>query len=209
MKLLLVGATGLVGRHVLDMALVDARVENVVALTRRPLPDQPKLLAPAVDFERLPDDADWWRADATICALGTTMRVAGSKDAFRRVDHDYPLAVARLARQHGTPTFVLNSAMGADPSSRFFYNRVKGELERDLAKLGFQSLTLVRPGLIGGKRDEPRPAEQVASLVLGVLNPILPRGLRSNPAKTIARAMLDAAVAARPGRHVVVSAELT
>jgi hypothetical protein len=82
-------------------------------------------------------------------------------------------------------------------------------LEQDLAKLGFQSLTLVRPGLIGGKRDEPRPAEQVASFVLGVLNPILPRGLRINPAKTIARAMLDAAVAARPGRHVMVSAELT
>ena len=94
-------------------------------------------------------------------------------------------------------------------ASRFFYNRVKGELEQDLAKVGFRSLTFVRPGLIGGKRDEPRPAEQVASLVLGVLNPILPRGLRINPAKTIAQAMLDAAVAARPGRYVVVSAELT
>src|SRR3954454_8412844 len=99
MKLLLVGATGLVGRQVLDLALADARVEAVVAPTRRPLPDQPKLLAPAVDFARLPEDADWWRADATICALGTTMRVAGSKDAFRRVDYDYPLAGARIARE--------------------------------------------------------------------------------------------------------------
>src|SRR5215212_11248978 len=209
MKLLLVGATGLVGRHVLDVALADARVEAVVAPTRRPLPDHPKLLAPAVDFERLPEDADWWRADAVICALGTTMRVAGSKERFRRVDHDYPLTVARLAKQHGTPTFVLNSAMGADPSSRFFYNRMKGELEQDLAKLGFQSLTLVRAGLIGGKRDKPRPAEQGASLVLGVLHPVLPRSLRINPAKTIAQAMLDAAVAACPGQHIVVSAELT
>jgi uncharacterized protein YbjT (DUF2867 family) len=171
--------------------------------------DHPKLLAPTVDFERLPEDAAWWRADAAICALGTTMRAAGSKDAFRRVDHGYALAVARLAKQHGTPAFVLNSAMGADPSSRFFYNRVKGELERDLATLGFRSLTVVRPGLIGGKRDETRPAEQVAALVLGVLNPILPRGLRINPANAIARAMLAAAIAARPGRHLVSSAELT
>jgi len=209
MKLLLVGSTGLVGRHVLDLALADARINAVIAPVRRTLPDHPKLLAPTVDFEHLPEDADWWRADAVICALGTTMRVAGSKEQFRRVDHDYPLNVARLARQYGTPTFVLNSAVGADPSSRFFYNRVKGELEQDLAKLGFHSLTFVRPGLIGGKRDEPRPAEQVASLVLGVLHPILPRSLRINPAKTIAKAMLDAAAAARPGRHIVVSAELT
>ena len=209
MKLLLAGATGLVGRHVLELALADARVEAVVAPVRRPLLDHPKLLAPTVDFERLPEDAAWWRADAAICALGTTMRAAGSKDAFRRVDHGYALAVARLAKQHGTPAFVLNSAMGADPSSRFFYNRVKGELERDLATLGFRSLTVVRPGLIGGKRDETRPAEQVAALVLGVLNPILPRGLRINPANAIARAMLAAAIAARPGRHLVSSAELT
>ena len=209
MKLLLAGATGLVGRHVLDLALADARVEAVVAPVRRPLLDHPKLLAPTVDFEHLPEDAAWWRADAAICALGTTMRAAGSKDAFRRVDHGYALAVARRVKQHGTPAFVLNSAMGADPSSRFFYNRVKGELERNLATLGFRSLTLVRPGLIGGKRDETRPAEQVAALVLGVLNPILPRGLRINPANAIARAMLAAAIAARPGRHLVSSAELT
>jgi uncharacterized protein YbjT (DUF2867 family) len=209
MRLLLVGATGLVGRQVLDLALADARIDTVVAPARRTLLNHPKLLAPTVDFEHLPENADWWRADAVICALGTTMRAAGSQDAFHRVDHDYPLAVARLARQHGVPTFVLNSAMGADPSSRLFYNRVKGELERDLATLGFRSLTFVRPGLIGGKRNEARPAEQVASLVLRVLHPVLPRRLRINPARTIAQAMLEAAIVARPGRHIVASAELT
>jgi uncharacterized protein YbjT (DUF2867 family) len=208
MKLLLVGSTGLVGRHVLDLALADKRVNAVVAPARRRLPDHLKLLAPNVDFERLPEDADWWRADAVICTLGTTMRMAGSKEAFRRVDHDYPLAVARLARHHGTPTFVLNSAMGANPSSRFFYNRVKGELEQDLATLGFRSLTFVRPGLIGGKREDVRPAERVALLALGFLHPILPRRLRINPGRTIAQALVDAAVVARSGRHIVGSAEL-
>src|SRR4051794_9111237 len=110
-----VGGTGLVGRHVVELALADARINAVVAPVRRPLPANPKLLAPIMDFERLPEDADWCRADAVICALGTTMRTAGSQRAFRRVDHDYPLAVARLARRRGTPTFVLNSALGCGP----------------------------------------------------------------------------------------------
>lgn len=209
MKLLIVGSTGLVGRHVLDLALADGRIDAVVAPVRHNVASHPKLFAPTVDFERLPNDVDWWRADAVICALGTTMRAAGSQEAFRRVDHDYALAVAELARQHGTRTFVLNSAIGADPPSRFFYNRVKGELERDLATLDFESLTFVRPGLIGGRRDERRPAERIASIVLRILHPVLPRRLRINPAVRIAQALIDAAIAARPGTHIVGSAELT
>jgi len=209
MKLLLVGSTGLVGRRVLDLALADERIDAVVTPVRHGVTSHPKLLAPTVDFEHLPNDEDWWQVDAVICTLGTTMRVAGSQEAFRRVDHDYVLAIARLAQQHGASTFALNSAMGANPSSRFFYNRVKGELERDLATLNFQSLTFVRPGLIGGKREETRPAERIAAIVLGALQPILPRRLRINPADRIAQALFDAAIAARPGTHIVGSAELT
>ena len=209
MKLLLVGSTGLVGRHVLDLALADCRIDAVVAPVRHNVANHPKLLAPTVDFECLPNDVDWWRVDAVICALGTTMRAAGSQETFRRVDHDYALAVAGLARQHGTPTFALNSAIGADSSSRFFYHRVKGELERDLATLDFKSLTFVRPGLIGGTRDETRPAERIASIVLGTLHPILPPRLRINPAERIAQALIDAAITACPGTHIVGSAELT
>ena len=119
----------------------------------------------------------------------------GGNEVRIRVDHDYALTVAGLARRNGTPTFVLNSAIGAHPSSRFFYNRVKGELERDLAKLDFESLTFVRPGLIGGRRDERRPAERIASIVLRILHPILPRRLRINPAERIAQALIDAAIA--------------
>lgn len=208
MKLLLVGATGLVGRNVLDRALADPRIYGIVAPVRHRLPEHPKLIAPIVNFEHLPEGAEWWRVDAVICTLGTTMKTAGSQEAFRRVDHDYPLAVARLARQHGTPTFVLNSAMGANVSSRFFYNRVKGEVERDLATIGFQSMTFVRPGLIGGKRDEFRLGEKLASVALGILEPVLPRRLRINPATNIAQALVEAAVVPRPGVHVVTSAEL-
>ncbi|MBB1592975.1 oxidoreductase [Achromobacter sp. UMC46] len=209
MKLLLIGSTGLVGRHVLDLALADPRVAEVVSLARRALPAHAKLQTPEADFEHLPQDADWWRADAVICTLGTTLRAAGSEAAFRKVDHDYPVAVARLARQHGTPAYVLNSAIGADASSRFFYNRVKGEVERDLASLGFASLTVVRPGLIGGRRAEFRLGERAAIGALTLLGPLLPRRWRINPASTIAQAMLDAAIDARPGMHVVTSDQLT
>ncbi|MEK7988736.1 NAD-dependent epimerase/dehydratase family protein, partial [Burkholderia contaminans] len=190
MKLLLVGATGLVGRHVLEVALADARVDQVIVLARRPLSPHPKMRALEVDFDHLPDTADWWHADAVICTLGTTMRAAGSQAAFRRVDHDYPLAVARLAHRYGTPAYVLNSALGADPASRIFYNRVKGEVEQALAGVGFASLTYVRPGLIGGSRDEFRFGERLLVSVLNVARPVLPAKWRVNPASRIARAML-------------------
>lgn len=209
MKLLLVGATGLVGSHVLRLALADDRIDGVVAPSRQELPGHPKLQAPVVDFEQLPEDAPWWRADAIICTLGTTMSKAGSKDAFRRVDHDYPLLAARLAGQHGTPAYVLNSALGADASSRIFYNRVKGELEHDLETLGFSSLTHVRPGLIGGDRQEVRAGERASASVLAWLGPFLPRRWRLNPAPKIAQVLLDAAIRRLPGVHVITSERMS
>lgn len=210
MKLLLAGASGLVGSHLLRLALADARITQVSAPVRRALPvSHPKLFAPVVDYDALPEDAGWWQADAVVCALGTTMKAAGCETAFRRVDHDYPLAVARCARAHGTATYVLNSATGADVQSHFFYNRVKGELEQALAGMGFTSLSFARPGLIGGERRESRPAEHAAMLALTALGPLLPRRWRICPAQAIAQAMLDAAVHARPGLHILPAETLT
>src|SRR5690606_14230721 len=143
---------------------------------------------PQIDFDDLPADAIWWQTDAVVCTLGTTMRAAGSPAAFRRVDYDYPMAVARLARAHGTPTYVLNSAIGANPASRIFYNRVKGELERDLAEVGFDSLTHVRPGVIGGQREEFRLGERAMVQGLRLMGPLMPRRWRLNPAQCIAQA---------------------
>ena len=208
MKLVLLGATGLVGSHVLQQALADGRITAVVAPGRRALPPHEKLVAPVLDLEALPDDPGLWRADAVICALGTTMKQAGSREAFRRVDHAFPLAAARLAHRHGTPTFVLNSAMGADPRSRFFYNRVKGDVEQALAAVGFRSLTFVRPGLIGGHRRETRPGERLGLVLLGRLDRILPQAWRINPAEHIASALLAAARSGRAGTHVIGSSEL-
>ncbi len=202
---MLVGATGLVGGAVLQQALADARVTRIVAPTRRELPPHPKLENPVVDFEHLPADAAWWSVDAAICTLGSTMRKAGSQEAFRRVDHDFPLAVARLSRQHGARAFALNSATGADPGSRFFYNRVKGEVEDALREIGFPSLTIVRPALIGGDRSEFRPAEFIAMRLLRLAQLVLPRRYRVVPHERIARALLEAAITAAPGECIIES----
>ncbi len=202
---LLVGATGLVGAAVLRQAQDDARVIRIVAPTRRKLPPHPKLENPVVDFQHLTADAAWWAVDSVICTLGTTIRKAGSQDAFRRVDHDYPLPVARLARQRSAQAFALNSATGADRGSRFFYNRVKGEVEEALRAVEFPSLTIVRPALIGGERDEFRLAEFVAMRVLRLADPLLPRRYRIVPHERIARVLLEAAVTAPRGEHIIES----
>lgn len=208
MHLLLLGATGLVGSHVLNLALADPRVSAVTAPTRRPLPERAGLSAPVVDFDNLPQDPSLWAVDAVICALGTTLKTAGSRERFRQIDHDYPLEIARLTKAHGAQTFVLNSAKGADVKSLFFYNRVKGETERDILQLGFKRTVLVRPGLIDGPRQELRPMEHWAGRVLSILDPILPASIKPNPPHAIARAMLDAAVSATSGVTIVPSQAL-
>ena len=209
MRVMLLGATGLVGGQVLALLLEDPRCTELVAPSRRPLPvTAPKLDNPVLDLEHLPGTAPWWAVDAVICALGSTMAQAGSRDAFKRIDHDYPLTFAGQAHAHGAGTFVLNSAAGADAGSRIFYNRVKGALEQDLRGLEFDSLTLVRPGLIGGQRAHKRTGEHLALQVLGALGPLLPRGWRINPAGNIAAALVDAALEPLPGEHVVSAAQL-
>jgi uncharacterized protein YbjT (DUF2867 family) len=206
--LLLAGATGLIGQSALQLALADARVDKVVAPTRRPLPAHPKLENPVVDFDALPTEAPWWRVDGVICTLGTTRRRAGSQTAFRRVDFDYPLAVARLARIHGAAAYALNSSLGADPQARVFYARTKGEVEAALRSIGYPSLTLVRPGLLGGDRTEFRFGERLATLGLTVLGPVLPRRYRIVPAVRVAAALLESALDAAPGEQVIESEQL-
>lgn len=202
---MLVGASGLVGSALLAQALEDSRVTVVVAPTRRALPPHPGLVNPVVDFDRLPGDADWWQVDAAACALGTTLRQAGSRAAFASVDHDYPLSIAKAVHRHGARSFALVSASGANRGSPIFYSRTKGELERDLRAVGFDSLTLLRPGLLGGERAQRRPLEYAGLRVFGALERLLPARYRVVPAEQVARALLQAALAASPGVHVVES----
>ncbi|MHB8416501.1 MAG: NAD-dependent epimerase/dehydratase family protein [Myxococcales bacterium] len=206
MRLLILGSTGLVGGHLLRRALADPRVTGVIAPTRRPLAPHPKLSNPVAEkLEALLPEAAAWSVDSVVCALGTTLEKAGSREAFRHVDHDLPLELARIARRQGAQTFALISSRGASPTSAFFYLRTKGELERDAASLGFASVFVARPGFISGDRGTSRPAEQLARGLLRSLGPLLPRGARPNEAMRIAEVVLEAAVAPSPGLHVAAS----
>ena len=152
---LLAGATGLVGGECLRLLLASARYEQVVVLTRRELGEpgrQRRMRQVVCDFAQLEQFADDLRADHVYCALGTTIRKAGSQAKFREVDYDYPRRLAQIARDHGAQHFSLVSALGASRSSAFFYSRVKGELEDALRTMGWPSLCFVRPSVIARPR---------------------------------------------------------
>lgn len=207
MKTLLIhGATGKVGQALLEQALAHPGVALVTAPTRRPLAVRDaRLQNPIIDFRALPSER-WWKADAALCALGTTLRLAGSQAAFFEVDHDFVVAGARRARQAGTPCFVLNSALGANARAGNFYLRVKGQAEDSVAALGFESLTLVRPSMLdAGPREDPRPAERAGLQVMKLAAPLIPRRYRAVTVAVVARRMLQSALNAPMGRHVIES----
>lgn len=208
LRLLLLGATGLVGACALELALADPGVASVIAPTRRPLPPRPSLAAPVVDFADLDSWPDLWSVDAVLCCLGTTIRAAGSRQRFIAVDHDLPVEIGRRARAAGARCFALVSALGAGPASRVFYSRVKGETERDVTALSYPSTIIARPNVLAGARAETRPMERAALALLRALGPALPRGLRVSPAAHVARALLDATLAAPPGVTILSAAAL-
>jgi uncharacterized protein YbjT (DUF2867 family) len=200
MKVLILGATGLVGRNALAQALAQPAITHVIAPTRKPLTKHDKLTNPvATNLELLLADVARWRPDAAICATGTTINKAGSKEAFRSVDRDLPFWFALLAHKAGTQNFALVSAIGASVDSSFFYAKVKGELERDVREISFTSLTILRPGIIEGERNEARFAESLVLKLSHFLAPILPKRFHVNPALKIAQVLVDAVVTAEPG----------
>lgn len=207
---MILGATGQVGQALLQVALASPVISRIVAPTRRALPEQERLVNPIVDFEQLPENADWWHADIVYCALGTTLRQARSKERFYRVDHDYILASADLALKAGTPAFGLVSALGADPSSSLFYNRVKGLTEKDLSALGFQSLTVVRPSLlIGGPRARARPLESLGLFIGKHLSALLPRHYRAVSVQAVAQTLFTAGLRAEYGLNIIESENIS
>jgi len=191
------GATGLVGTALVEQLLGDPRVQRVTTLVRRPSHRaNPKLVERLVDFEKLAAELQGENATHVFCCLGTTIGKAGSESAFRRVDHDYPLALGRVAKAAGARQFLLVSAMGANPSSRVFYNRVKGEVELDVGALGLGRLDVFRPSLLLGERAEHRPGERLAIALSAPLGKLLVGPLRKyRPirAADVARAMIRVA----------------
>ena len=202
---LLLGATGLVGRELLTQLLVDPAWKRIVVVARRPSGiHDPKVEEHVFPLDEMERHADVFRVDDVFCALGTTIKTAGSQAAFRVVDHDYPIRAGRLARAASASHYLLVSALGANPSSRIFYNRVKGDVERDLAALGFDSLTIVRPSLLLGPRAEVRLGERIAAMFAW----LTPPKYKPIEAAAVAGAMIRAAHDAHRGVRIIESAEM-
>jgi uncharacterized protein YbjT (DUF2867 family) len=192
MRLLLLGATGLVGSSALKLAIANPAISEVIAATRKPLVPQNKLINPVnLRLEEMAPKLKDWNVDAVVCALGTTKAKAGSQEAFRYVDYLLPLEFAKASHAACVETFALVSAIGASTSSMFFYARTKGELERDIEQIGFRSLTICRPSIIGGPRNEVRVAESFVLALSRMLAPVLPKKFHVNPAPVIAASLLN------------------
>ncbi|MFO0626714.1 MAG: NAD(P)H-binding protein [Polyangiales bacterium] len=206
---LLAGASGLVGGHLLDLLLEGTDPPRVVSLGRRAIPrTHPALTQQTVDFANL-GGVSLPAADLAFCGLGTTIKRAGSREAFRAVDHDAVVAFATAARAAGVRHFLVVTALGADAGSSVFYNRVKGEVENSLKSMGFEALTIAQPSLLLGDREESRPAEHAAVVVSRALAPVL-GWLASRPieARDVAKALVRLSTAPTRGVRVVTNAEL-
>lgn len=206
-KLLVFGATGAVGSEVLRLALADPRVQGLTAPTRRALAAHRKLVNPLVQLAALDNGAPWWTCDAVICALGTTIKVAGSQEAFAAIDRDAPIQIGRLSKAAGAKSYALNSSLGASPRGNF-YLRTKAEAEEGLRALGFDSLSIVRPSLIDAEREHSRPGEQFGLMLARTLKPLIPRRYRAVTAQDIARCLLESVFESRPGVRVIESEDI-
>jgi uncharacterized protein YbjT (DUF2867 family) len=206
----LFGATGLVGRECLKLLLERAEFSRVVVFVRRQVqfdlsPAQhEKLELHLIHFDRLASHASLFAVDQVLCALGTTIRKAGSQQAFRTVDFAYPAEIARLALERGARHFLLVSALGADARSRVFYNRVKGELEDAVLALPYRAHTIVRPSLLLGQREETRLAEKIGEKLAF----LAPRKYKPVHARDVALSLISAAAADRAGVNVIESEQI-
>ena len=207
---LLAGATGLVGRALLPMLLASNHYLSVHVLLRRTPLDikaSAKLKIHQVDFAHLPEAFP--TVEDVFIALGTTIKVAGSEAAFRRVDFDFVVNTARAARAAGATRLAVVSALGADTKSPVFYNRVKGEMQIAILRLGYASVVIAQPSMLLGDRtalgQPARSGEIWAARLLGPLGLIVPKAVRPIPARAVASALLAAMLDAKPGLHILKS----
>lgn len=206
-SVMLIGATGLVGKECLRLLIDDDTCSRVVVLARRSLPAQQKALKVeehVIDFEDLGSCGAFFDVDQVICALGTTLRQTPDREAYRKVDFEYPVTAGRLALEHGARHYLVVSAVSADSKSRIFYNRTKGEMEDALKALGFRSLTIAQPSVLIGERTEPRLSEKIA----WKFSFMTPSKYRPVHAASVAHALTHFARVDEPGVHVIPNADI-
>jgi uncharacterized protein YbjT (DUF2867 family) len=188
---LVAGSTGLVGSQLLELLIRENRYEKIIALSRKPLAiTNSKLVNIVADFDKLNEIQSQLIADDVYCCLGTTIRKVKTKEAFRKVDFDYPLMLAKLSKEQNANTFLLVSALGASKDSSIFYNKVKGEVEDAISHVGFESFHIFRPSLLIGPRVEQRSGEEAAKVIYKYLNFLIPKKYKGIESIKVARAMI-------------------
>lgn len=199
---LVVGATGLIGNILTRQLLESSVYDKIKVLVRKSLDwKHPRLQEIKYDFDR--PNGLLIQADDIFCCLGTTMKKAGSREAFQKVDYQYPIDIARQGLANGARQFAIVTSMGADPDSTFFYNRVKGEVERDLSALNYPALLIFRPSLLLGNRTaDSRLGERIAEGAMRLFAPLIPAKYKGIEASKVALAMLTTAQQGQDGKHV-------
>lgn len=194
---ILFGASGLIGRSCLDALLRDDHYSKIFALVRKPLPLQhPKLQQQVVDFDQLEYHAQMIKGDDVFCCLGTTIKQAGSQNAFYKVDFTYIYNLATIAARNNVGQFLVVTSLGASSKSSVFYNRVKGNIEEAVSGLSFRAIHIFRPSLLLGDRTEFRPGEKIAMFLFRLLDFILIgrwKKYRAIRASVVAEAMITMA----------------
>lgn len=202
------GASGLVGSTLIEKLLAEPQFTQVISLVRKKQGRSHSKLQEVLtsDFTNLSSVQAELRGDTYFCTLGTTIKTAGSQEAFRKVDFDAVMEFARVAKTHKAQAFVVVTAKGASLSSKFFYSKVKGEVEAGLQKLALHRLVILRPGLLIGDRLESRRAEKIAINIVHYLGRVLPTGLFkgfATPVDTLAQRMQAEAKPAAPGLIII------
>lgn len=209
MRALVIGSTGLIGRQLLKLLLQDNTYLEVKAISRKPLDSShAKLENLLVDFDNLADYGSKLNADVVFCCLGTTMKDAGSKEAFKKVDYDYPLLVARVAKASGASAYLLVSALGANRNSSIYYNQIKGEIEAAVEGVGFETYHIFRPSLLLGDRPQKRVGEAAAKAVYKFLGFLIPAKYKAIESIKVARAMLFYGKQLAKGKFIHESGEM-
>jgi uncharacterized protein YbjT (DUF2867 family) len=186
----LVGATGLIGGDLLKLLSNDSYYDRVIVITRKKIGVSGRCENLVADFDKLESFLSDKPADDVFCCLGTTIRIAKTKEAFRKVDFEYPLTVAKLAKQRGAKNYFLISALGADKGSSVFYNKVKGEIEAAISELGYGGLHIFRPSLLMGDRKEFRSGEEAAKTFFKWFGFLVPLKYKAIESIKVARAMI-------------------
>ncbi|AWV98960.1 oxidoreductase [Arcticibacterium luteifluviistationis] len=201
---LLVGASGLIGKSLLKQLLESTDYEKVIILVRRKIDlEHPLLEQRVIDFDKL--GSLTFKTDHVFCTLGTTIKTAGSKEAFKRVDEDYPFQIAENCFKNGATLFAIVSSMGSDKNSRFFYNQVKGQVEEKLENIGFPYLGIFRPSMLLGDRNEKRIGETIGQAFMKGLGFLIPKKYKAIHVDKVALAMLEYAKRPNKGLSIIES----